>query len=90
MQPVKLSVLVLASALAVAALSPAALARGGGIVGEVESARANARAGGPTNARDAELLDRYGDLSGTVKRDWRNGRVLNRGERYEQHNKRPR
>lgn len=30
---------------------------------EVEAARANARAGGPTNARDAELLDRC--LSGT-------------------------
>ena len=32
---------------------------------EVESARANARAGGPTNARDAELLKRYGCLSDT-------------------------
>jgi hypothetical protein len=32
---------------------------------EVEAARANARAGGPTNARDAELLQRYGCLSGT-------------------------
>ena len=32
---------------------------------EVEAARANARAGGPTNARDAELLERYGCLSGT-------------------------
>ena len=32
---------------------------------EVEAARANARAGGPTNARDAELLGRYGCLSGT-------------------------
>jgi hypothetical protein len=32
---------------------------------EVEAARANARAGGPTNARDAELLNRYGCLSGT-------------------------
>lgn len=32
---------------------------------EVEHARANARAGGPTNARDAELLERYGCLSGT-------------------------
>jgi hypothetical protein len=35
---------------------------------EVEAARANARAGGPTNARDAELLDRYGCLSGTRSR----------------------
>lgn len=34
---------------------------------EVESARANARAGGPTNARDAELLDRWGALSGTPR-----------------------
>jgi hypothetical protein len=32
---------------------------------EVEHARANARAGGPTNSRDAELLERYGCLSGT-------------------------
>lgn len=32
---------------------------------EVEAARANARAGGPTNPRDAELLERYGCLSGT-------------------------
>jgi hypothetical protein len=32
---------------------------------EVEAARMNALAGGPTNARDAELLERYGCLSGT-------------------------
>ncbi len=32
---------------------------------EVEHARANARAGGPTNAYDAELLDRWGCLSGS-------------------------
>lgn len=36
---------------------------------EVEGARANARAGGPVSERDAELLDRYGALSGTP--DWR-------------------
>lgn len=36
---------------------------------EVEHARANARAGGPVSERDAELLDRYGALSGTP--DWR-------------------
>ncbi|MBA4132045.1 MAG: hypothetical protein C0519_11540 [Hyphomicrobium sp.] len=36
---------------------------------EVEHARANARAGGPISDRDAELLDRYGALSGTP--DWR-------------------
>lgn len=32
---------------------------------DVESARANARAGGPTNALDAWYLERYGCLSGT-------------------------
>lgn len=32
---------------------------------EVEAARANARAGGPVSDRDAELLERYGCLSGT-------------------------
>ena len=32
---------------------------------EVESARARARAGGPISYRDAELLERYGCLSGT-------------------------
>ena len=39
---------------------------------DVEAARANARAGGPTNARDAELLERYGCLSGTRSRFCRN------------------
>jgi hypothetical protein len=33
---------------------------------DVEAARANARAGGPTNAYDADLLARYGCLSGTT------------------------
>lgn len=51
---------------------------------EVESARANARAGGPVSERDAELLDRYGCLSGTrnafcERREQRNRHV--RGER---------
>jgi hypothetical protein len=32
---------------------------------ELEHARANARAGGPISERDAELLERYGCLSGT-------------------------
>jgi hypothetical protein len=32
---------------------------------EVEHARANARAGGPVSERDAELLERYGCLSGS-------------------------
>ena len=54
-----------------AAAAVAALAISGSIPAvadsywEVEAARANARAGGPTNARDAELLERYGCLSGT-------------------------
>jgi hypothetical protein len=40
-------------------------AHGLGEAGEVEHARMNALAGGPTNARDAELLERYGCYSGT-------------------------
>ena len=32
---------------------------------EVEAARANARAGGPISEQDAEMLERYGCLSGT-------------------------
>jgi hypothetical protein len=47
-----------------AACGPAA-ALNLGEAAETEAARANARAGGPTNARDAELLERYGCLSGT-------------------------
>ncbi len=45
-----------------------ASAGGGGEVQETVAARANARANapyGPTNARDAELLERWGCLSGT-------------------------
>ena len=38
---------------------------GGGEVQETVAARANARAGGPTNVRDAELLERWGCLSGS-------------------------
>lgn len=41
------------------------MAGGLGEAGELEHARANARAGGPLNERDAELLERYGCLSGT-------------------------
>ncbi len=47
---------------------------------EVENARANARAGGPRSYHDAELLNRYGALSGTPgwrgrypESDWENG-----------------
>ncbi len=36
---------------------------------DVEGARANARAGGPVSEYDAELLERYGALSGTG--NWR-------------------
>ncbi len=52
-----------AAALAVLAMpSPAAYADR---ISEVESARANARAGGPISEHDRELLDRWGALSGT-------------------------
>ena len=52
--------------LSILAFSGPVLALGlGGEAVETEAARANARAGGPTNARDAELLERYGCLSGT-------------------------
>ena len=37
-----------------------------GEAAQVEHARMNALAGGPTNARDAELLERYGCYSGTA------------------------
>ena len=55
---------ILTLALILAASGPAVA---GGLVGaaEVEHARMNALAGGPTNARDAELLERYGCYSGT-------------------------
>lgn len=42
-----------------------AVALGLGDAGELEHARANARAGGPLSERDAEFLERYGCLSGT-------------------------
>ena len=49
---------------ALAVPGPAA-ALGLGDSGELEHARANARAGGPLSERDAEFLERYGCLSGT-------------------------
>jgi len=49
---------------AMVAAGPAA-AGGLGEAAELEHARANARAGGPISERDAELLERYGCLSGT-------------------------
>ena len=50
-----------------AALTASGPAAAGGLVeaGELEHARANARAGGPVSERDAELLERWGCLSGT-------------------------
>lgn len=59
--------LILAAAtvgLGVLAASGPAVALGGEAM-EVQAARMNALAGGPTNARDAELLERYGCESGT-------------------------
>jgi hypothetical protein len=55
----------------VVAIAFSVLAGSGGVsaradnIWEVENARANARAGGPVSAYDAELLDRWGCLSGT-------------------------
>lgn len=56
--------------LIVAVLASGVSAIGAGLakaerVEELESARANARAGGPLSERDRELLERYGALSGT-------------------------
>lgn len=55
----------IAAGLCVLAVSGSANAIGLGEAGELEHARANARAGGPLSDRDAELLERYGCLSGT-------------------------
>ena len=49
---------------------------------DVEAARGNARAGGPTNAYDADLLATYGALSGTPVRDWRTGRIVRESRQY--------
>ena len=57
-------ILAVAGLLVMAASSPAA-AGGLAEAGELEHARANARAGGPISERDAELLERWGCLSGT-------------------------
>ena len=63
MKQIVLAVLALGVA-GLCSLEPA-FARGATAAGELEHARANARAGGPTNERDAELLERHGCLSGT-------------------------
>mgnify|MGYP000993137664 CR=1 FL=1 len=55
---------------------------------EVEAARANARAGGPTNARDRELLDKYGALSGT--RGYSRSGLRRLGHDHRAHRHRPR
>lgn len=47
-------------AVGVVALAGPATARGLGEAGEAEAARMHAKAGGPLNYRDAELLERYG------------------------------
>lgn len=49
-----------AIALGVVSIASPAAAFGLGEAAEAEAARHNARAGGPTNYRDAELLARYG------------------------------
>ena len=51
-----------------ALLASAPDAAGLGEAADVEAARMNALAGGPTNPRDAELLERYGCYSGTTAR----------------------
>ena len=47
-------------AISVLAFAGPAAARGLGEAGEAEAARMHAKAGGPLNYRDAELLERYG------------------------------
>lgn len=56
---------ILLAASMVVGLTLPATAAGLGTAIELEAARANARAGGPVSARDAELLERHGCLSGT-------------------------
>jgi hypothetical protein len=58
--------LVLAVAAGLGALAVSGPAAAGlGEAADVEHARMSALAGGPTNARDADLLERYGCYSGT-------------------------
>lgn len=56
---------VLATACGIALGLGSATAGGLTAAGELDHARANARAGGPLSERDAELLRRHGCLSGT-------------------------
>jgi len=70
--------LMIAAGLALLTIASPATAMGLGEAGELEAARANARAGGPVSERDKELLERWGCLSGTnsafcrnlEKRNW--------------------
>lgn len=62
MLPFKTALAATAILTAALAASPAARAD---YPSDVESARMNARSGGPTNAHDAELLKRWGTTSGT-------------------------
>ena len=59
-----------------------------GELAEVVSARANARAGGPTNPHDDWLLERYGALSGTPGYYRRYGRSHRHPHRYYRHHRR--
>jgi hypothetical protein len=61
----RLILAVAAVGLGMLAASGTVAAHGLGEAAAVEHARTNALAGGPTNAYDAELLERYGCLSGT-------------------------
>ena len=79
----------LAGIVLAATMTPAA-ALGLGEAGELEHARANARAGGPVSERDAELLERWGCLSGTrnafcrqIEYGWRQPPHRRRILRYE-------
>ena len=62
-----------------ALLASGPAAAGLGEAADVEAARMNALAGGPTNPRDAELLERYGCYSGT------NSPVCHGGHVYRMH-----
>jgi hypothetical protein len=72
------------AAIAVAALTSFGPARADSMW-DVENARANARAGGPISGYDAELLERWGCLSGTrsafCRRLARGGRAPYRSRR---------
>ena len=68
------------------ALAPYSASAGGLVeAGELEHARANARAGGPVSERDAELLERYGCLSGTNSPACHGGRRYYRHHTYKHH-----